>query len=49
MSKKESSVCIMRVGRRLAVLVMDPVISGPHKDGVLHSNAVDDHEKETEW
>ena len=38
----------MGVGRGLAELVVDAVVSRPDVDGVLHGEAVDQHQEDTQ-
>ena len=45
MSKEESASCIVGIGRRLAELVVDPVVARPHVDRVLHGDAVAQHQE----
>ena len=41
--KKEPTVGVVRICVRFRVLVVETVVPGPDKNGVLHSNAVEQH------
>ena len=48
MREEESAGGVVRVGRGLAELVVDPVVPRPHVDRVLHGEAVDQHEEDAQ-
>ena len=48
MREEEPASGVVGVGRRLAELVVDPVIARPHVDRVLHGDAVGQHQEDAQ-
>ena len=48
MGKEEPARCVVGVGRGFTELVVDPVVPRPMEDGVLHGDAVAQHQDDAQ-
>ena len=46
MGKEKPTVGVVWVSICFSVFVANTVVSAPHKDAVLHTNAIEQHEKD---